>query len=113
MAFMLGVFASGAALADQPGGADEVATRELNEPTAEPGDSSDPEPSDPDSQVWTERIVVTANRTDRRAKDIPLHTGVLAEQEVLTAPESGISDIVRQIPSLNLHGDQSSLVQSR
>ena len=39
-----------------------------------------------------------------------MHTIVLPEQEIHLMPESGISDIVRQIPSLNLHGDQSSMV---
>ncbi len=105
-ALLLGATSVGTAKADQTtGGAEEATARE----DTDPGEESS-EPSDPDSQVWTEQIVVTANRTDRRAKDIPLNTGVLTEQEVLTAPESGIGDIVRQIPSLNLHGDQSTMV---
>lgn len=70
------------------------------------GDDSDQQ----GAEVWTETIVVTANRTERRTKDIPLHATILTVEEIAIAPESGISDVVRQIPSLNLHGDQSSLV---
>ena len=93
--------------------AGQVASGDTEESAAQEGIDPDEESSeaeDSGTQVWTEQIVVTANRTDRRAKDIPLHTTVVPEQEILIAPESGISDIVRQIPSLNLHGDQSSMV---
>ena len=90
----------------QPDGTEGVDSQKGIEPGMKPSEESE----DSDSEVWTEQIVVTANRTDRRAKDIPLRTTVLAEQEILLAPETGISDIVRQIPSLNLHGDLSSMV---
>ena len=74
------------------------------------GPASTDETDYSDTEVWYEDILVTAGRSDRKAKDIPLHTTVMPREEVQVAPESGMSDIVRQITSLNLASDQSSLV---
>ena len=79
---------------------------------AAPGNgSSDGDGTDEaEEEIWYEDILVTASRSDRKAKSIPLQTTVLPRRDVEVAPESGMSDIVRQITSLNLVNDQSSLV---
>ncbi len=60
--------------------------------------------------VWHERIVITATRTDRSAKDLPIHTTVLDRAEILAAPDTGLVDLAAQITSLNLYGGSGSLV---
>jgi iron complex outermembrane recepter protein len=92
------------------------------EPTREPdaaaavaeADGEEREPDEPtsDDPVWDERIIVTATRTDRAVADIPLHAMVLDGQEVETAPEYGVMDMLRRLPSINLQGDDSLLTSS-
>jgi outer membrane receptor protein involved in Fe transport len=55
-------------------------------------------------------VVVTATRTSLEAGAIPLHTTVLEADEIEAAPDSGVLDLLREMPSVNLARDTSSLV---
>jgi len=59
-------------------------------------------------------VVVTATRTALEAGAIPLHTTVLEAEAIEAAPVTGVLDLLRGVPSLNITRDTSSLVaQSR
>jgi len=59
-------------------------------------------------------VVVTATRTALEAGAIPLHTTVLEAEAIEAAPVTGVLDLLRGVPSLNITRETSSLVaQSR
>lgn len=93
---------------------------QASEPHREPGaaaavpaaDGGEPDEPASEGEAWGERIVVTATRTDRPLADIPLHAMVIDGQEVETAPEYGVVEMLRRIPSIQLQGDDSLLTSS-
>lgn len=62
--------------------------------------------------AWSERIVVTATRAEQTADDVPLHATVISREEIVGAPDDGIADLLRTIPSFNWQGDSNLLTST-
>jgi len=62
-----------------------------------------------EGQIWYDQVVVAATRSDRAAGEIPFHATVLATDVVRIAPDSGVADLLRKLPSLEFHSDQGNL----
>jgi len=87
--------------ADEPGG-DSAPAQAAAEVT----------PGEDPTQIWSERIVVTATRTELEMGDVPLHATVIDAEAIELAPEYGVADMLRRLPGVNLQGDRSVLVSS-
>lgn len=63
-------------------------------------------------ETWSERIVVTATRAEQTAENVPLHATVISQEEIVNAPDDGIADLLRTIPSFNWQGDANLLAST-
>ncbi|MDX1382579.1 MAG: TonB-dependent receptor [Thermoanaerobaculia bacterium] len=67
---------------------------------------------EPPADVVTERIVVTASRTERDTRQVPVVAIVLDAEDLEAAPDVGLLDVGRQIPSLVTSRDNGNLIAS-
>jgi outer membrane receptor protein involved in Fe transport len=91
--------APAAAQDPQPAKEDESERRGAAEETAEIED-----------QVWHERMVVTATRSEIAAGSIPLFASVIEPLEIEAVPARGMLEVLRQVSSLNTSRDTGHLV---
>ena len=62
--------------------------------------------------AWSERIVVTATRSDQTAAQVPLHALVVDKDEIDADPGDGIADLLRTVPSFNWQGDSTIITST-
>lgn len=77
----------------------------------EPAEQAIPATEDVDV-TWSDRIVVTATRSERTADSVALHTTVISAEEIALAPGDGIGDLLRTIPSFNWQGDPTLITST-
>ncbi len=80
-----------------------------SEAAAPPAATAPGQPQQEES-VWHEKILVTATRAPHEAGTLPLYSSVIEATEIRSAPDSGLLDLLRQTPSINLSRDIGNLV---
>lgn len=101
-----------ASLAAVPLGAQAPTSPELAD-SAEPPAAGASAPSPAAEGVpWSEQIVVTATRSKLAAGEAPVAATVIGREELESAPEYGLIDLLRRIPSITIFGDRSALIST-
>ncbi|MDX1382337.1 MAG: TonB-dependent receptor [Thermoanaerobaculia bacterium] len=77
---------------------------------ADPDDAGSEEVVDAADQNWSERIVVTATRSEVPLAEVPLHATVVSESAILATPRLGISDLMLGLPNVQFNSGVDSLV---
>jgi len=96
--------------AEDPEGAPEVPVEEVEHEEQVAGSTSDDD--DQDEPVLSEHVVVTANRTEQKKKDIPANVTVFEREDVEMTAGLTADDVVRRVPGFTLNRLNSSIAAS-
>jgi outer membrane receptor protein involved in Fe transport len=87
-------------------------TQGQEDPPVASSEATEPEEQESRGLKFEEQVVVTAGKTEQRLRDLPVHATVLTKEDIRRSPAQTVADVLREVPSFNLNGVESTRMGS-